>query len=147
MFYAGVLVLLGVGVIIFHSGKKIKPKAGQNENSAIVNDPLPDYPPLGKFLFDAKAQRLLLGNEVLTLTDKECKVLTLLNNSFGELISRDTLMQEVWINEGVITGRSLDMFVSKLRKKLSGDPELRITNVHGKGYKLEVVNDLLHSVS
>jgi DNA-binding response OmpR family regulator len=46
-------------------------------------------------------------------------------------------MQEIWINEGVITGRSLDMFVSKLRKKLSGDPALRITNVHGKGYKLE----------
>jgi DNA-binding response OmpR family regulator len=47
-------------------------------------------------------------------------------------------MQEIWINEGVITGRSLDMFVSKLRKKLSSDPELRITNVHGKGYKLEI---------
>jgi DNA-binding response OmpR family regulator len=51
---------------------------------------------------------------------------------------RETLMQKVWIDEGVITGRSLDMFVSKLRKKLSPDPELRITNVHGKGYKLEI---------
>ena len=58
--------------------------------------------------------------------------------NFGELILRDTLMQEIWINEGVITGRSLDMFVSKLRKKLSGDPELKITNVHGKGYRLEI---------
>ena len=57
---------------------------------------------------------------------------------FGELIPREKLLQEVWINEGVITGRSLDMFVSKLRKKLSSDPELRITNVHGKGYKLEI---------
>ena len=84
-----------------------------------------------------KDQRLLIGNEVISLTDKECKVLELLHKNFGELIPRETLMQEVWINEGVITGRSLDMFVSKLRKKLSGDPELRITNVHGKGYKLE----------
>jgi DNA-binding response OmpR family regulator len=81
---------------------------------------------------------LLVGSEVISLTDKECKVLELLNNNFGELIPRDTLMQKIWINEGVITGRSLDMFVSKLRKKLSGDPELRITNVHGKGYKLEI---------
>jgi DNA-binding response OmpR family regulator len=65
----------------------------------------------------------------------------LLNRNFGELTSRDDLIQQVWINEGVITGRSLDMFVSKLRKKLSADPALRITNVHGKGYKLEVVAD------
>jgi DNA-binding response OmpR family regulator len=93
---------------------------------------------LGKFLFDVKDQRLLLGREVISLTDKECRILELLNKNFGELISRETLMQEVWINEGVITSRSLDMFVSKLRKKLSSDPELRITNIHGKGYKLEI---------
>jgi hypothetical protein len=43
----------------------------------------------------------------------------LLNRNFGELTSREDLIQQVWINEGVITGRSLDMFVSKLRKKLS----------------------------
>ena len=77
-----------------------------------------------------------MGTEVISLTDKECRILELLNKNFGELIPRETLMQEVWINEGVITGRSLDMFVSKLRKKLSSDPELSITNVHGKGYKL-----------
>lgn len=52
--------------------------------------------------------------------------------------SAGDVMQEVWINEGVITGRSLDMFVSKLRKKLGSDPDLRISNVHGKGYKLEI---------
>jgi len=79
-----------------------------------------------------------LESEVISLTDKECKVLKLLHKNFGELIPRETLMQEVWINEGVFTGRSLDMFISKLRKKLSHDPELRITNVHGKGYKLEI---------
>jgi DNA-binding response OmpR family regulator len=85
-----------------------------------------------------KGQRLLLESEVITLTDKECKVLELLSENFGELIPRDTLMQKIWISEGVITGRSLDMFVSKLRKKLSGDPQLKITNVHAKGYKLEI---------
>ena len=71
-------------------------------------------------------------------TAARTKVLDLLHKKFGELIPRETLMDEVWIKEGVITGRSLDMFVSKLRKKLSPDPELRITNVHGKGYKLEI---------
>jgi hypothetical protein len=96
-------------------------------------------PTLGKFMFDIHHQKLLLGNEVIVLTDKECKILELLNRNFGALTSREDLIQQVWINEGVITGRSLDMFVSKLRKKLSADPELRITNIHGKGYKLEVV--------
>lgn len=96
---------------------------------------------LGKFLFDVKHQRLLLENELISLTEKECKVLELLSNNFVELIPRETLMQKVWISDGVITGRSLDMFVSKLRKKLSNDPELRITNVHGKGYKLEILRN------
>ena len=47
---------------------------------------------------------------MISLTDKEYKVLELLNKNFGELVPRETLMQEVWINEGGITGRSLDMF-------------------------------------
>jgi hypothetical protein len=98
-------------------------------------------PALGKFMFDIHHQKLLLGNEVIVLTDKECKILELLNRNFGVLTSREDLIQEVWVNEGVITGRSLDMFVSKLRKKISADPELRITNIHGKGYRLEVIKD------
>ncbi len=85
-----------------------------------------------------KGQRLLLGDEVISLTDKECRILELFSDNFSELVFRETLMQKIWISEGVITGRSLDMFVSKLRKKLSSDPELRITNVHGKGYRLEM---------
>lgn len=82
---------------------------------------------------------MFLNEEITSLTDKECKVLELLHENFGELIPRETLMQKIWIDEGVITGRSLDMFISKLRKKLSQDPELKITNVHGKGYKLELI--------
>jgi hypothetical protein len=137
-FYGGMLVLLGVTFLIGRFGKILTPAPVQNQNQAIIKESVPELAALGKFLFDVKDRRLLLGNEVISLTDKECKILELLNRNFGELIPRETLMQEVWINEGVITGRSLDMFVSKLRKKLSGDPELRITNVHGKGYKLEI---------
>jgi DNA-binding response OmpR family regulator len=47
------------------------------------------------------------------------------------------LLKRVWEDEGVITGRSLDVFISKLRKKLKNDPSVQIVNVHGKGYKLE----------
>jgi DNA-binding winged helix-turn-helix (wHTH) protein len=135
---SGMLVLFSAGLLIGRFGKRLAPVAVQHQDHAIIKEPGQPLASLGKFLFDVKGQRLLLGSEVISLTDKECKVLELLNSNFGELILRETLMQNVWLNEGVITGRSLDMFISKLRKKLSSDPELRITNVHGKGYKLEI---------
>ncbi|HTE23081.1 winged helix-turn-helix domain-containing protein [Flavitalea sp.] len=144
MVYGGMLVLFGIALLIGRYGKRLKPVSVPNQGNAILQDhaiieeSVPELPSLGKFLFNAKDQHLLLGSELISLTDKECKVLELLHNNFGELIPRETLMDEVWLKEGVITGRSLDMFVSKLRKKLSPDPELRITNVHGKGYKLEI---------
>ncbi len=137
----GMLVLLGVTLLIGRFRKILKPVPVQNHNYAIIKESVPEFAALGKFLFNVKGQHLLLGSEVISLTDKECKVLELLHKYFGELIPRETLMQEVWINEGVITGRSLDMFISKLRKKLSVDPDLRITNIHGKGYRLENIND------
>jgi hypothetical protein len=136
---SGILVLLSVALLIGRFGKSLAPVPAQNHNHAIIKESVSEMSALGKFLFDVKDQRLLLGSEVISLTEKEYRILELLNKNFGELIPRETLMQEVWINEGVITGRSLDMFVSKLRKKLSSDPELRITNIHGKGYKLEIL--------
>lgn len=138
MVYGSILLLLGITLLIGRFRKMSKPVLEQDQQQATTTTSVPELPTLGKFLFNAKGQRLLLGTEIISLTDKECKVLELLHKNFGELIPRETLMQEIWINEGVITGRSLDMFVSKLRKKLSLDPELRITNVHGKGYKLEI---------
>ena len=136
--YIGMTILLGVAFVVGRFRKSLIPVPVQNQNQPIIKESVPEESALGKFLFDVKDQRLLLGREVISLTDKECRILELLNENFGELIPRETLMQKVWIDEGVITGRSLDVFVSKLRKKLSGDPELRITNVHGKGYKLEI---------
>jgi len=56
----------------------------------------------------------------------------------NEIIERSRLQKEVWEDEGVIVGRSLDMFISKLRKKLEVDPNINIVVIRGKGYKLEV---------
>jgi hypothetical protein len=135
---SGVLVFLTVTLLIGRFGKNPIPARDQEHSIIDTERPVQGASALGKFIFDVKNQRLSLESEVISLTDKECRILELLNNNFGELIPRETLMEKVWINEGVITGRSLDMFVSKLRKKLSADPALRITNVHGRGYKLEV---------
>jgi DNA-binding response OmpR family regulator len=56
----------------------------------------------------------------------------------NQTIARTRLQKEIWEDEGIIVGRSLDMFISKLRKKLEFDPNIKITVVRGKGYKLEV---------
>lgn len=141
--YSGIIVLLVIAFLIWRFGKVVKPVVLQKQNQAIIGESLPESAALGQFLFNGKKQCLLLGSEVISLTDKESKVLELLHQNFGELIPRDVLIQKIWIDEGVITGRSLDVFVSKLRKKLSRDPELRITNVHGKGYKLEVSKEII----
>jgi DNA-binding winged helix-turn-helix (wHTH) protein len=135
---SGILVLLSVALLIGRFKRSLIPVSVQNQHHDIIKESVPEVPALGKFLFDVKDQHLVRGSEVISLTEKECRILELLNKNFGELTSRETLMQKIWIDEGIITGRSLDMFVSKLRKKLSSDPELRITNVHGKGYKLEI---------
>ena len=54
-----------------------------------------------------------------------------------QVLQRDEILQQVWADEGVLVGRSLDMFVSRLRKKLAGDPTVSIVAVHGVGYRLE----------
>jgi DNA-binding winged helix-turn-helix (wHTH) protein len=141
---SGILSVLAVVLISRNLGsKKSKPPVEQkaviqNENNPAENNPVLT---IGRFVFDTTLQSLRIGEKTISLTDKECKILTLLNRNIGRLTLREELIQEVWTDEGVITGRSLDMFISKLRKKLSDDPELRITNVHGKGYRLEIIND------
>jgi DNA-binding winged helix-turn-helix (wHTH) protein len=134
---SGILSLLAIVLI----GKNVvsgKPKQ-QEEPKVSIQEQNNERVAIGRFVFDAANQTLTAGDETIVLTDKECRILTLLNRNFGRLTLRDELIQEVWTDEGVITGRSLDMFISKLRKKLSDDPDLRITNVHGKGYKLEII--------
>ena len=56
----------------------------------------------------------------------------------NEIIKRDELTKRVWEDNGVFVGRSLDTYISKLRKKLKGDTSIKLTNVHGVGYKLEL---------
>ena len=93
---------------------------------------------IGNLLFFRESQQLVAGSSIILLTAKEAKLLHVFANAQQEVIDRDQLMKEVWEDEGVIVGRSLDMFVSKLRKKLQADPRVSILNVHGKGYKLAI---------
>ncbi|MBO9562599.1 MAG: response regulator transcription factor [Niastella sp.] len=93
---------------------------------------------IGQYRFYPVRQLLVLGELAVPLTAKESKLLQVFTTAPNEMIDRNRLLKEVWEDEGVIVGRSLDMFVSKLRKKLQQDPGISIINVHGKGYKLTI---------
>ncbi|SIO00086.1 winged helix-turn-helix domain-containing protein [Chitinophaga niabensis] len=93
---------------------------------------------LGSVLFDAKNRNLIVNGETIDLTGTETRVLHVFASSPNETIERSRLQKEIWEDEGVIVGRSLDMFISKLRKKLEPDPNIKIVVIRGKGYKLEI---------
>ncbi len=93
---------------------------------------------LGSMSFDAETRRLMVNGKTADLTKTETRVLGIFALSPNETIERSRLQKEIWEDEGVIVGRSLDMFISKLRKKLEIDPNIKIVVIRGKGYKLEI---------
>ena len=93
---------------------------------------------LGSMSFDAETRKLMINGKTIELTRTETRVLRIFALSPNEAIERSRLQKEIWEDEGVIVGRSLDMFISKLRKKLEFDPNIKIVVIRGKGYKLEI---------
>ena len=93
---------------------------------------------LGSMSFDVEARKLMINGNSIDLTRTETRVLRIFALSPNETIERTRLQKEIWEDEGVIVGRSLDMFISKLRKKLELDPNIKIVVIRGKGYKLEI---------
>ena len=96
--------------------------------------------PVGGYQFDKRNTALLYGQSKTDLTHKEAELLLLLLNSINSTVSRDAILQTVWGDEGNYVGRTLDVFISKLRKKLEADADVKIINIRGVGYKL-VVNE------
>ncbi len=95
---------------------------------------------IGCYLFDCEKQLLAHGNISTRLTVKECKILKILCYSKNRLVKREELMIEIWGDSDYFTGRSLDVFISKLRKYLKNDTNLRITSIPTVGYILEELN-------
>ncbi|MGC4041818.1 MAG: winged helix-turn-helix domain-containing protein [Flavobacterium sp.] len=109
-----------------------------NTKKALPDDKPADMFALGQVLFDAKNRKLMKDGEMIDLTVTEARVLLIFALSPNATIERSRLQKEIWEDEGVIVGRSLDMFISKLRKKLELDPDVKIVVIRGKGYRLEV---------
>jgi DNA-binding response OmpR family regulator len=92
---------------------------------------------IGKFEFDTVNQLLIFDNKPRRLTLKETRILRLLGNSLNNLVKREEIMIDTWGESDYYTGRSLDVFISKLRSYLKSDPEITIKTIPTIGYILE----------
>ena len=91
---------------------------------------------LGKYIFDYENQALKIANEVKRITEKESEILRYLCNNKNKLVKREELLIAVWGVNDYFLGRSLDVFITKIRKYLKEDPKVEILNIHGRGFKL-----------
>ena len=91
---------------------------------------------LASYTFDTKKQVLSRNGESKKLTTKESELLGLLCAHTNEILQRDFALKKIWIDDNYFNARSMDVYITKLRKHLKDDPEVEIINIHGKGYKL-----------
>ena len=91
---------------------------------------------IGKFTFDTQKQILSTPEKQTKLTTKESELLGLLCAHANEILQRDFALKTIWIDDNYFNARSMDVYITKLRKHLKEDESIEIINIHGKGYKL-----------
>lgn len=96
---------------------------------------------IGKFVFDTQRQLLSIGDKQTKLTTKESELLALLCKHTNDVLQRELALKTIWIDDNYFNARSMDVYITKLRKHLKDDPDIEINNVHGKGYRLIVPNN------
>lgn len=103
------------------------------------DEPTPDVIQIGSFSLDHKNLMLTYADGTQQkLTAKEAKILRILGMSANRVMERELVLNAVWGKDDYFTGRSMDVFITKLRKYLSLDPKIKIVNIHGVGFKLEI---------
>ena len=95
----------------------------------------------GIFSFDYNHQKLNDGEQEHSLTTKESELLRMLCRNQNQVLEREVALKKIWGNDSYFTARSMDVFITKLRKYLKKDPNVQIINIHGTGYKLTVKED------
>ncbi|WP_378173787.1 winged helix-turn-helix domain-containing protein [Aquimarina sp. SS2-1] len=125
------LIILIIALLTFTAF--LKKKSEQNPARTYS-----DYLSIGTLKFYPDQLKLSNGQNEISLTTKESELLAIFVQYPNQIVKREQLLKQVWEDQGVIVGRSLDMFISKLRKKLGKDSGVKITNVHGVGYRLEI---------
>jgi len=119
-------LVLRIEAILKRTGKK----TGQGVNQSVHT--------IGKYTFDVKNLKLLFENETQDLTHREADLLAFLVNNKNETLSRDKILIAIWGDDDYFKGRSLDVFITRLRKYLNKDQNIKLTNVHGVGFRFDV---------
>jgi DNA-binding response OmpR family regulator len=104
--------------------------------SGSVNTRREDHYQIGKYTFDPLKQMLSLEGNNIKLTTKESELLELLCRNSNEILERNFALKAIWIDDNYFNARSMDVYITRLRKYLGKDPSVKILNVHGRGYKL-----------
>lgn len=126
------LLILPIGIIIYLI---LKPKKKNQKPHGGPSGTKSDFIQIGQFQFDQKKMILHSKSESTELSGKETELLLLLFNNENKTLEREFILNQVWQDTGEYVGRTLDVFISKLRKKLEADPSLKIINIRGVGYK------------
>lgn len=106
--------------------RRVRGKKNRNQNNYKI----------GSFNFDTQKQILSRNGEQKKLTTKESELLSLLCSHANEILQRDFALKTIWIDDNYFNARSMDVYITKLRKLLKDDENVEIINIHGKGYKL-----------
>ena len=91
---------------------------------------------LGRYTFDTRKQTLSEGDEVVKLTTKEADLLKLLCQNANKILERNYALKSIWIDDNYFNARSMDVYITKLRRFLKDDPSIEILNIHGSGFRL-----------
>ncbi|MBC7886122.1 MAG: response regulator transcription factor [Saprospiraceae bacterium] len=128
----GILLLILGGMVMFWFFRRQhgSPAVPESDNET-------DWLEFGNSRIDVNGQVLICNGVRQTLTFREAKLLRLFAANFDRLLEREYILEQVWADEGILVGRSVDVFVSRLRKKLATDLSVGIVVVHGVGYRLE----------
>lgn len=124
--FAILFLIVGAYVIFYLFGRKKKAKV----NTDLIH--------IGLFQFDQKGMTLTLKAQSIELSSKESDLLCLLSSNENKTQKREYILNVVWGDEGDYVGRTLDVFISKLRKKLEADSSLKIVNIRGVEYRFVI---------
>jgi DNA-binding response OmpR family regulator len=104
--------------------------------SSLVSESHYDDIKIGAFIFNPKKQILSKDDFSVNLTTKESELLTLLFKNKNDILERNHALKAIWGDDNYFNGRSMDVYIAKLRKYLKHDEQIQIINVHGRGFKL-----------
>ena len=128
MTYIPLLMILVIGIFSYYSRRANRTKQIQKQDRELIS--------IGDSVFDKKNLQLSYKNQTTDLSHKEGNLLIFLHQSANTPVERTEILRAIWDDEGDYVGRTLDVFISRLRKKLHADQSIKIMNIRGVGYKM-----------